>query len=461
MSIAAIPDITAALSADGVNRLWDFSFAFQSKDHIRVYVYNALGVRSEISSNLFSVTDPGDAGGVVTYPIAPVAVLASPFKVRVGRVVPYDQPSRIGNQGAFYPETHEDAFDYLSMQIQHVAARLARTFYLPDYPDPAVTVFELPFPAAGYALVWGANGLENSSLSLDDLGTLLTNVEASAELALGYAAMCVNVYQTVVDLVASYASGGSTNNALLVTYAGDWAAINVADALDEAKAAHDVDAANVTALQASVVALQAAVVALQAGGIAVPIGATVAFWGGSVPTGWALMYGQTVGKAGSGAALAGPQYEPLFNVLGGSLPNDGTEVFATGGVRHIPDMRGRAIIGRDDMGGSAAARVRAVGTGNPGLDATVRGNAGGVDRHATTVAQMPLHGHPYRVGGGNDHNDFTGGLTMDAAGVSNLPANTAALGSAAGLQIGGTGGGQAHPNVQPSAVADWIICIGV
>ena len=76
---------------------------------------------------------------------------------------------------------------------------------------------------------------------------------------------------------------------------------------------------------------------------------------------------------------------------------------------------------------------------------TTRGLTGTVNGTAITEAQMPLHGHPARYStGANKDCDGFGGIGLPTDNLVNFPAYTGALGSTAGQQIGGTGGGQAH-----------------
>lgn len=79
--------------------------------------------------------------------------------------------------------------------------------------------------------------------------------------------------------------------------------------------------------------------------------------------------------------------------------------------------------------------------------------------HALTVAQMPLHGHPYM----HNSNSGTGGLSVTAAGAvatsdtltsAARTAYTGAVSTTAGQQIGGTGGGEAHTHTGGTAAAD-------
>jgi hypothetical protein len=74
---------------------------------------------------------------------------------------------------------------------------------------------------------------------------------------------------------------------------------------------------------------------------------------------------------------------------------------------------------------------------------TPSGTVGGT---AITEAQMPLHGHPFRMTeGGESSSDCCGGFFLgDDAARTNQAAFTGALSDTPGQQIGGTGGGQTH-----------------
>jgi hypothetical protein len=101
--------------------------------------------------------------------------------------------------------------------------------------------------------------------------------------------------------------------------------------------------------------------------------------------GWVKLNGQTLGNAGSGAAVANDAYEDLFAyfwnnfddticaVSGGrfTVEND----WAAGKTIGMLDMRGRVIVGLDDMGAAAANRLASFSF-SPG-DATTGGSAGG------------------------------------------------------------------------------------
>ncbi len=117
--------------------------------------------------------------------------------------------------------------------------------------------------------------------------------------------------------------------------------------------------------------------------------ATLDFWAGmtgvvmdyalkAAPAGWLLCYGQAL-----------PADTP-YTTLRAALINDGfTYGQDTNGNPLLPDPRGRAVIGKDDMGGTAAGRI----TGASGFDAKVLGAAGGSETHTLAAAEIPGHVH--------------------------------------------------------------------
>jgi len=72
-----------------------------------------------------------------------------------------------------------------------------------------------------------------------------------------------------------------------------------------------------------------------------------AYAGSSAPDGWMLAYGQAISRT---------TYAALFAVCGTTYGSgNGTTTF------NVPDLRGRVIAGKDDMGGSPANRLTTIG----------------------------------------------------------------------------------------------------
>lgn len=117
---------------------------------------------------------------------------------------------------------------------------------------------------------------------------------------------------------------------------------------------------------------------------------------------------------------------------------DGTTTF------NVPDLRGRVIAGVDNMGGTAASRLTAGGSGVAGT----LGAAGGAETHTLTETQMPSHSHK----ASDPFNDTgVGGNVMGGGSQGRLPSHQYAA------QTTYTGGGGAHNNTQPTLCVNYII----
>jgi microcystin-dependent protein len=116
-----------------------------------------------------------------------------------------------------------------------------------------------------------------------------------------------------------------------------------------------------------------------AGGL-VPPGFIGPYAGTTAPTGWLLTYGQAVSRT---------TYAGLYTAIGTAYgAGDGSTTF------NLPDLRGRAPFGKDDMGGTAAGRIT---NAVSGLVATTLGVTGGdqnVGAHGHGVTDL---GHTHTV----------------------------------------------------------------
>ncbi|MBM9403426.1 tail fiber protein [Gluconacetobacter azotocaptans] len=199
---------------------------------------------------------------------------------------------------------------------------------------------------------------------------------------------------------------------------------------------------------------------------AVPVGAAMDFAGATAPPGWVLCYGQTVSRT---------TYAALFAVLGTVFgAGDGATTFG------LPDLRGRATFGVDNMGGTAANLVTSAGSGLNGVQLGAVGGSqmsashthGVTDSghtHAVTDpghVHRPNHGSGFVVpqgSGGEMDAVFAGGGDVEEKATAQTASGTTgiALASAAtGLTIDSAGSGTGQ-NIPPAMMLNRIIYTGV
>lgn len=109
-----------------------------------------------------------------------------------------------------------------------------------------------------------------------------------------------------------------------------------------------------------------------------PAGTVVAYAGTVAPAGWQLC---------DGSAISRTINSTLFTAIGTLYgTGDGSTTF------NIPDLRGRTVFGRDNMGGTAANRLTNAGGGITG---TTLGAAGGNQSRTLTLNELPTHQHTF------------------------------------------------------------------
>jgi microcystin-dependent protein len=154
-------------------------------------------------------------------------------------------------------------------------------------------------------------------------------------------------------------------------------------------------------------------------------GMLVPYAGAAAPTGWLLCFGQQISRT---------TYADLFTAIGTAYGiGDGVTTF------NIPDLRGRVIAGKDDMGATSADRLT---NQTGGLDGDVLGATGGAETHTLTTAELPAHTHSVPSGGSGSSNYALGGSSGSFS---------------ASQTTGSTGNGDAHNNIQPTIILNYII----
>lgn len=196
----------------------------------------------------------------------------------------------------------------------------------------------------------------------------------------------------------------------------------------------------------------------------VPIGTVVDFAGATVPSNWYLCYGQAVSRT---------TYSALFAAIGTTYGSgDGSTTF------NLPDFRGTALFGIDNMGGSAAGRLTSTYFGS---DPTVLGDRGGAQSHTNSLSEMvshfhgapmydPSHDHtsPTPPYGGSSYlgNTSQGGSTTTVAGPVSILINSAYTGVRIHSSVNGydntnsTGSTTPYAILPPALVINKIIYAG-
>jgi microcystin-dependent protein len=183
------------------------------------------------------------------------------------------------------------------------------------------------------------------------------------------------------------------------------------------------------------------------------VGLVLPFAGSSAPTGWLLCYGQAVSRT---------TYSNLYAVVSTNYgTGDGSTTF------NLPDLRGRVVVGLDNMGGSAANRITSA---NSGIVGSNLGAVGGVESVTLSSNQcgIPVHNHSI-TDPGHSHGSTacSFGNNVGGTGLYNpTNANTISIWatptytSNTGITINNstaTNAAASHNNVQPSLIMNYII----
>lgn len=150
----------AVFGPDGVATIFYFSFWFFQDGDLVVKLRETDGTVRVLTQGLnYSVEGAGNRGGgkiIFTTPPASGTLLF------VRRVRPLTQLTALRNQGGWFPEVQEDAFDHVIMLIQQLRRDLDLALKVPDHVYPFNTEI---VPASGQLIGWNdtGTGLQNVS----------------------------------------------------------------------------------------------------------------------------------------------------------------------------------------------------------------------------------------------------------------------------------------------------------
>jgi microcystin-dependent protein len=153
------------------------------------------------------------------------------------------------------------------------------------------------------------------------------------------------------------------------------------------------------------------------GDLAVPIGAILPYAGATVPDGYLLCDGSEIERS---------KYDILYDIIG--VTYNGVSALLGVGTFRLPDLRGRFVLGKDNMdnagtvptsagpyvdaGGGTAGRV-------PDVQATILGGAAGLSSVPLTLANLPEHSHTLSTAA-NTYNAIAVSTTLDPNATSGL-----------------------------------------
>lgn len=190
--------------------------------------------------------------------------------------------------------------------------------------------------------------------------------------------------------------------------------------------------------------------------VLLPPGIQVPYGGTAAPTGWLLCDGSAVSRS---------TYSALFTAIGTAYGvGDGSTTF------NVPDKRGRASVGKDNMGGTPANRITAAW-------ADSIGGTGGEESHTMTETEMVTHVHSgsslsTNSAGSHTHNirvgsSGSGNISITASGINpaqRTPDINVAAADTSGSHThtisgntGSAGSGTPFNIIQPSQADNWII----
>ena len=170
-------------------------------------------------------------------------------------------------------------------------------------------------------------------------------------------------------------------------------------------------------------------------GDTLPIGAIIPFGGSTPPAGWFLCHGQELSRA---------SYPELYAAIGDAFGGDDERL-----TFYLPNFKGKVPVGRN----SSDTDFEDIGT------------TGGEKKHTLTTGEMPTHNHMEKIYSKNynDNKSLSGNRAYarsfaDVTGGWNYTVNGESGGQYVDTtETGNSGSGQAHNNLQPYLVTNYII----
>lgn len=174
----------------------------------------------------------------------------------------------------------------------------------------------------------------------------------------------------------------------------------------------------------------------------IPIGGIIDFGGTTAPnSSFVLPYGQAISRTTYSALFT------LFSTTYGT--GDGSTTF------NVPDLRGRVVAGKDDMGGTSANRLT---DADDGLNGDTLGDTGGGETQTLATANLPAYTPSGTIGfSGGEYggNVAGGGLVSSGVEFNVVRGSELIYGTFTGTAQGGTS--TAFGVVQPTIILNKLL----
>ncbi len=191
MTIASTTTKAGPYEGNASNRTFTFAFTIFAAADLEVVHTDASAVESVITEGSgttnYSVTVSSYPGsGSITYPATLGTALPAGQYITIRRKLTLTQGTDLQNQGGFFADTHETAFDKLAAGDIQQQEELDRSMKIPVSSIGSISV-SMPKPVALKTIRWNssANALEEA----DDPGAATTSATNSAATATAQAAI--------------------------------------------------------------------------------------------------------------------------------------------------------------------------------------------------------------------------------------------------------------------------------